>query len=169
MSDAIGAFMAGLVLSSTVAAARIRHLVVPFRDAFAAVFFFAFGLSIDPGAISSVPARPSSPSLSRWCWPRSAAIVVARHQRPRPSGDGADGHHGGVRGEFSLILVALAVGAGLDERLSPLIAVYVLVLAVLSPILAEHSDRLFRGVIGADPTDDAPAGRRAHRSEPGSG
>ena len=44
-----------------------------------------------------------------------------------------------ARGEFALILVALAAQAGLDRRLAPFVAVYVLTLAVVSPILATHS------------------------------
>ena len=44
-----------------------------------------------------------------------------------------------ARGEFALILVTLAVSAGLDERLVPFVGVYVLVLAVLSPLLAAQS------------------------------
>jgi Kef-type K+ transport system membrane component KefB len=44
-----------------------------------------------------------------------------------------------ARGEFALILVALATQAGLDRRLAPFVAVYVLTLAVVSPILATHS------------------------------
>ncbi|HRW41099.1 MAG TPA: hypothetical protein P5193_06075, partial [Microthrixaceae bacterium] len=44
-----------------------------------------------------------------------------------------------ARGEFALILVTLAAGAGLDDRLAPFVAVYVLVLAVASPILAHRS------------------------------
>jgi CPA2 family monovalent cation:H+ antiporter-2 len=49
ISDAIGALMAGLVLAESHAAERIARLVLPLHDAFAAAFFFAFGLSIDPG------------------------------------------------------------------------------------------------------------------------
>ena len=44
-----------------------------------------------------------------------------------------------ARGEFALILVALATEAGLDERLVPFVAVYVLALAVISPLLASRS------------------------------
>jgi CPA2 family monovalent cation:H+ antiporter-2 len=44
-----------------------------------------------------------------------------------------------ARGEFALILVALAVSARLDERLVPFVGGYVLVLAVLSPLLAAQS------------------------------
>ena len=49
VSDAIGAFMAGLILAGTALARRIERLAIPIRDAFAAVFFFTFGLQIRPG------------------------------------------------------------------------------------------------------------------------
>jgi Kef-type K+ transport system membrane component KefB len=49
-----------------------------------------------------------------------------------------------ARGEFALILVALATEAGLDPRFTPFVALYVLVLAVASPILASQSDHLAR-------------------------
>ena len=49
-----------------------------------------------------------------------------------------------ARGEFALILVTLAAEAGLDARLSPFIAIYVLVLALVSPILAQRSRTLAR-------------------------
>ena len=54
VSDAIGAFMVGLVLAESPAPERIERLVLPLRDAFAAVFFFAFGLTIDPGDAGDV-------------------------------------------------------------------------------------------------------------------
>ena len=57
VSDAIGAFMAGLVVAETAVAPRVRKLVLPFRDTFAALFFFTFGLTVDPGDVASV-ARP---------------------------------------------------------------------------------------------------------------
>jgi CPA2 family monovalent cation:H+ antiporter-2 len=176
VSDAIGAFMAGLVLSSTVAAARIRHLVVPLRDAFGAVFFFAFGLAIDPAAISSVLAPAAIAVAVSLALAVVAGLTVARingfdrRQVMRISTTLVS------RGEFSLILVTLAVGAGLDPRLSPLIGVYVLVLAVLSPVLAEHGDRLFHRSStdsstpdGESEPEDVPhLARRGERSGPGS-
>ena len=54
VSDAIGAFMIGLVLAETPVSHRIERLVLPLRDAFAAVFFFAFGLTIDPSDAGKV-------------------------------------------------------------------------------------------------------------------
>ena len=48
------------------------------------------------------------------------------------------------RGEFSLILATLGVTAGLDERLGPFVALYVLVLAILGPVLAARSETFAR-------------------------
>ena len=144
MSDAIGAFMAGLVLAGTAAARRIERLVLPLRDAFAAIFFFAFGLSIDPGDIGTVIVPAVAAILTSSVLAVVAAIGAARHQRPRSTGSRQHRVLGGGRGEFALILVALATAAGLDERLAPFVAIYVLVLAIVSPILASRSETLSR-------------------------
>jgi len=52
VAEAIGALLVGLVIAETEHSERIEHLVVPFRDFFGAMFFFSFGLSIDPLALS---------------------------------------------------------------------------------------------------------------------
>ncbi|WP_328863369.1 cation:proton antiporter [Streptomyces sp. NBC_00306] len=144
VADAIGAFMVGLMLGSTTSGERIRQLVHPLRDAFGAVFFFAFGLSIDPGDLPTV------------LWPVLAAVavtlvmnVLAGVAAARINGFGA-GPAANIsttllaRGEFALILATMAAAAGLDERLSPFIAGYVLVLAVLGPLAAGRSHWLAR-------------------------
>ncbi|HSS77360.1 MAG TPA: cation:proton antiporter, partial [Thermoanaerobaculia bacterium] len=41
-----------------------------------------------------------------------------------------------ARGEFSIVIAGLGVSAGLEPLLGPLSAAYVLLLAVLGPILA---------------------------------
>ena len=42
------------MVAATVVASRVERLVLPLRDAFAAVFFFVFGLSLDPGDAAGV-------------------------------------------------------------------------------------------------------------------
>jgi CPA2 family monovalent cation:H+ antiporter-2 len=144
ISEAIGALLAGLIIAETKAAPRIQHLVLPLRDAFAAVFFFAFGLTIDPGDAAAVAL------------PVIAAVlltlllnVVAGSVGARLYGLGAHAAaNAGLtllgRGEFSLILASFAVAAGLDARLAPFVALYVLVVAVVGPLLASRSDLLAR-------------------------
>lgn len=144
VADAIGAFMVGLMVGSTASGERVRKLVHPLRDAFGAIFFFGFGLSIDPGDLPTV------------LWPVLAAVavtllmnVLAGLGAARIYGFGA-GPAANIsttllaRGEFALILATMAATAGLDERLSPFIAGYVLLLAVLGPLAAGRSHWLAR-------------------------
>lgn len=142
VSDAIGAFMVGLILAETAVAPRIEKLVLPLRDAFAAVFFFAFGLSIDPGDIGDV-AGPVVIALTMSLVLNLLAGVLAARWHGygrRPAANVGFTILG--RGEFSLILATLAASAGLDERIQPFVAAYVLVLAVVGPLLAARSRNL---------------------------
>lgn len=136
VADAIGAFMAGLILAGTPSGPRIRRLVHPLRDAFAAIFFFAFGLAIDPADIASVAGPVAAATALTIVMNVAAGLLVARlyWYGIEPAADIATTLL--ARGEFALILAAMAAGAGLDGRLAPFIAGYVLVLAVLGPIVA---------------------------------
>ncbi|ONK15617.1 K(+)/H(+) antiporter YhaU [Streptomyces sp. MP131-18] len=148
VADAIAAFMVGLILGNTGSRGRILHLVHPLRDAFAAIFFFGFGLSIDPGDLPSV------------IWPVLAAVVVTLTMNllaglftariygfgPGPTANVATTLL--ARGEFALILATMAAAAGLDPRLSPFIAGYVLILAVVAPLVAGRSYWLARVLPG---------------------
>lgn len=153
VADAIGAFMVGLMLGSTTSGTRILKLVHPLRDAFGAIFFFAFGLSINPGDLPSV------------LWPVLAAVAVtvlmnvfagmatAKIYAFGPKATANVSTTLLARGEFALILATMAAGAGLDERLSPFIAGYVLLLAVLSPLAAGRSHWLARILPGGRTRD----------------
>src|SRR5262245_55519285 len=54
LSEAIGALLAGVVLSETSVRDEFEERFFSWRDVFAALFFFVFGLSIDVGAIGDV-------------------------------------------------------------------------------------------------------------------
>ncbi|MFB6665209.1 cation:proton antiporter [Streptomyces parvus] len=154
VADAIGAFMVGLMLGSTSSGDRILKLVHPLRDAFGAIFFFAFGLSIDPGDLPSV------------LWPVVAAVVLTLAMNIAAGLAAAKVYSFGAqatsniattlvaRGEFALILATMAAAAGLDERLSPFIAGYVLLLAVLAPLAAGRSHWLARILPSGREKDD---------------
>ncbi|WP_328581977.1 cation:proton antiporter [Streptomyces sp. NBC_00370] len=149
VADAIGAFMVGLMLGSTTSGERIRKLVHPLRDAFGAIFFFGFGLSINPGDLPSV------------LWPVLAAVGVTLAMNVFAGLAAARVYRFGAgqaanisttllaRGEFALILATMAAAAGLDPRLAPFIAGYVLVLAVLGPLAAGRSAWLARILPGS--------------------
>ncbi|MDI3388551.1 cation:proton antiporter [Streptomyces sp. B-S-A8] len=160
VADAIGAFMVGLMLGSTTSGERILKLVHPLRDAFGAIFFFAFGLSIDPGDLPTV------------LWPVLAAVVLTLVMNILAGLAAAKVYDFGpgpaanisttllARGEFALILATMAAAAGLDERLSPFIAGYVLLLAVLGPLAAGRSPLLARVLPGRRGVPARPAEER---------
>ncbi|MEU3936766.1 cation:proton antiporter [Streptomyces sp. NPDC029044] len=160
VADAIGAFMVGLILAGTPSGPRIRDLVHPLRDAFAAIFFFAFGLSIDPGDIVSVVGPVAAAAALTLVMNVLAGLLVARvyGYGIEPAAEIATTLV--ARGEFALILAAMAAGAGLDARLAPFIAGYVLVLAVLGPIAAGRAHLLagaLRAGQGSLPRRTSPA------------
>ena len=131
--------MAGLVLAGTASARRIQRLVLPLRDAFAALFFFAFGLSIDVGDFGEVVAPAVAAVAMSIVLAVIAGVGVARINGLDREAAANIAFTVVARGEFALILVALAIQAGLDGRLAPFVALYVLALAVISPLLAAQS------------------------------
>jgi K+:H+ antiporter subunit KhtU len=135
VSSAVGAFLVGVALSGPVAH-QARRLVGPLRDLFAALFFLFFGLQIDPSTLPPViwqagllaVVTAGTKLVTGWWAARRAGLGTASGLRA-----------GAVlvaRGEFSVVIAGLGVGAGLEPRLGPLSAAYVLLLAVLGPILA---------------------------------
>ncbi|MFF0383809.1 cation:proton antiporter [Streptomyces sp. NPDC004673] len=157
VADAIGAFMVGLILAGTSSGPRIRKLVHPLRDAFAAIFFFAFGLALDPARLASVAGPVAAAAALTIVMNVIAGLLVARTYGygPEPAADIATTLV--ARGEFALILGAMAVSAGLDGRLSSFIAGYVLVLAILGPIIAKRADLLARAMRAVRPAPPSPA------------
>lgn len=158
VSDAIGAFMAGLVLAESPVAQRIERLVLPLRDAFAAAFFFAFGLTIDPGDAADVAGPVAIAVVLSIVLNVTAGVVAARLQGFGRTAAANIGLTILGRGEFSLILATLAAAAGLDGRIGPFVAMYVLVLAVLGPLLAARS-QVFARVLPARMFPPAPEHR----------
>jgi CPA2 family monovalent cation:H+ antiporter-2 len=163
VSDAIGAFMIGLILGATSKAKRLRTLTHPLRDAFGAIFFFSFGLSIDPGNILEVAPQVGLAALCTVVLALVAGMIAARlHGFGRlPAAN--IGLTVLTRGEFSLILAALAVGAGLDPRIGPFTAGYVLVLAIVGPLAVSSSGRLARLLPARLLPERVPAGQTEPR------
>ena len=139
VSDAIGAFLAGQVVAGTSVAHRVERLVLPLRDLFAAMFFFAFGLSVDPGALSSVAGPVLIAVTVTVIGCIIAGVFAARIQKLGAYAAANIGLTVLARGEFSLILASLALAAGLDGRIGPFTAGYVLVLAIAGPLAASRS------------------------------
>ena len=154
LSEAIGALMAGVILSETTVRGEVEERFLGFRDLFGALFFFAFGLTIDVEALGSVG------------WLVGIAVVVS--VIGKIAGVYGAGILGGftrrqslnagaalvARGEFTIVLAQLAASnASLTESTrSDLVAfagLYVLATSVIGVVLMKESKRLGRLIFPA--------------------
>jgi CPA2 family monovalent cation:H+ antiporter-2 len=153
LSEAVGALMAGVVLSETSVREEIEERFFSFRDVFAALFFFVFGLSIDVARIGSV------------AWILAAAVVAALVGKV--GGGYVAGVVGGftrrqsfnagvalvAHGEFTVILAQIAsdnaqISDQTQAKLVAFAGLYVLITATIGVALMKESKligrRLFR-------------------------
>jgi CPA2 family monovalent cation:H+ antiporter-2 len=133
VSAEIGAFLVGIALSGPIAD-QSHRLLAPLRDLFAAMFFFFFGLQIDPSTLP--PALPLAVGLGLV---NALTKVLTGYWAAKRAGvDRQGSFRAGMtlvaRGEFSIVIAGL--GAGIEPRLGPLAAAYVLFLAILGPFFA---------------------------------
>lgn len=138
VSSAIGAFLVGIAFSGPLAK-QSHRLIAPLRDLFAALFFFFFGLQIDPRSLKSMALLAIVLGVIT-----AATKVLTGYFSVTFSGlDKGTGFRSGTvlisRGEFSIVIATL--GAALDAKLGSLAAAYVLFLEILGPICARLANR----------------------------
>ncbi len=154
LSEAIGALMAGVVLAETSVRDEVEDRFLGFRDVFAALFFFVFGLSIDVGALDQVG------------WLVALAVVLSL------VGKVAGGYGAGLvggftrrqslnvgaalvaHGEFTIILAQIAgensaIRAEDRADLAAFAGLYVLASATLGLLLMKESKRVGRALFPA--------------------
>jgi CPA2 family monovalent cation:H+ antiporter-2 len=123
-----------------------------------------FGLQTDPGSIPPVALAAVALALVTAVTKIATGWWAARRAGVGPRGRWRAGTALVARGEFSIVIAGLAVAAGREPALGPLAAAYVLVLAVLGPILARAADPL-RVALTSVPR--ALGGRRSARRPAG--
>jgi monovalent cation:H+ antiporter-2, CPA2 family len=144
LSEAIGALMAGVVLSETSVREEIEERFFSFRDVFAALFFFVFGLSIDVSAIDDVG----------WILAGAVAVTLVGKVGSTMWAGRVGGFtrrqslNAGValvaHGEFTVILAQLAtenpaIPAAQQAELVAFAGLYVLITATLGVVLMKES------------------------------
>src|SRR5215216_6102086 len=149
LSEAIGALMAGVILAETSVRREIEERFLSFRDIFAALFFFVFGLTIDVGAVGDIG------------WLLALAVVLSGASKLAGGfGAGLVGGFGRrqsvnvgaalvAHGEFTIILAQIASGnsaipVGDREDLVAFTGLYVLATATLGVVLMKESKRIGR-------------------------
>ncbi|GAA1996676.1 cation:proton antiporter [Microbacterium ulmi] len=139
VSAAVGAFLVGIAISGP-AAEHAERLLAPLRDLFAAVFFLFFGLSTDPADLVPVLVPAAVLAVVTMATKIATGWFAARKAGIAEAGRWRAGFALTPRGEFSIVIAGLAVGAGVEPSLAALATAYVLITIVVGPLLTRIPD-----------------------------
>jgi CPA2 family monovalent cation:H+ antiporter-2 len=138
ISAAVGALLVGIGMSGP-GIQGARQLLTPLRDFFAAMFFAFFGLSIDPSQLPSVLGTATVLAVVTGGTKFATGWLIGRREGCDSSARLRSGALLVARGEFSIVITVIAVASGL-EFVGPLAAAYVLVLAVVGPLVVRATE-----------------------------
>jgi CPA2 family monovalent cation:H+ antiporter-2 len=151
LSEAVGALLAGILLSGSEVRDQIEQQLLGLRDFAAAIFFFAFGLEVDLGEaddaaywlLLAVPLAVAGKLVGGYLSGRATGFTSRESVNV--------GTALVARGEFTIILANLAAGGvALDAQfrglVSPFAGLFVLATAVVGVVLMRESRRIGRVV-----------------------
>lgn len=149
LSEAVGALLAGVLLSGSEVRDQIEQQLLGLRDFAAAIFFFAFGLEVDlrdggdvaDWLLLAVPVAVAGKLVGGYLAGRSTGFTSRESVNV--------GAALVARGEFTIILANLAAGgAALDaafrDRVEPFAGLFVLATAVIGVVFMRESRRVGR-------------------------
>ncbi|GAB1156325.1 MULTISPECIES: cation:proton antiporter [Paenibacillus] len=143
VAEAIGALMMGLVLGESRHANRIEHQVMPFKDFFGAIFFFSFGLTIEPSSLGGAVGMTIIAVILTIASNYGAGMIAGRMSGMTPKASLKVGFTLVSRGEFSIIMANIGKAGGLMVSIQSFAVLYVLILAVLGPILTKEAPWIY--------------------------
>jgi CPA2 family monovalent cation:H+ antiporter-2 len=163
LSEVIGAFMFGLLISETLHKERVHTVFLPFQQFFAALFFVAFGMQIDYRAFVDVAGTGLVLFFAAVSGKLLAGFLAGRWQGLPTAASWNIGFAMVAKGEFSIILAGVAAQvARPDLHLGALIAFLVLLLSITGPTMMKESFTIINAVGRAwAASREALFGRRA--------
>jgi CPA2 family monovalent cation:H+ antiporter-2 len=158
MSEAVGALMAGVVLSESGVREEIEQRFFALRDVFAALFFFAFALTIDLGMLGEVGWIVALAVVATLAGKVGVGLFAGRLGGFTPRQGLNAGSALVAHGEFTIVLAQLAVGnAALAvshrEDIAAFAGLYVLATATIGVVLLKESKRLGRALVPTPAVD----------------
>ena len=159
VSEAVAAFFVGAAVSETRHVSRIESVLAPARELFAPVFFFAIGLATDPQAVLAAGVPLLAGVVVSVVGKLTSGYLGGRAHRLNRRRSLRVGTGLVARGEFSLVVAALAATAGstaLRETIPAFAVGYVLAMSVIGTVLMRGSGRI-EAVLGlASPSSPNP-------------
>jgi CPA2 family monovalent cation:H+ antiporter-2 len=148
VSVALGAFLAGVVLSESDLSHQAAADALPLRDAFAVLFFVSVGMLFDPEVVLREPlAIVLALGIVLVLKPLVSAAIVAAFRYSARTALQTGGYRAQI-GEFSFVLVGVAASVGLaDRRVSDIVIAVALVSIALAPVSTRAARLLELGLL----------------------
>ncbi len=146
VAEAIGALLVGLVFAESVHAKRIEHNILPFKEFFGAVFFFSFGLTIDPLSLGGAVWMAVIAAVLTIIGNLVSGIIAGRTAGINGKARANIGLTLVSRGEFSIIMANMGKAGGLLPVIQSFAVLYVLILAITGPLMAKQSAPIYNGL-----------------------
>ena len=158
VSFALGAFFAGMVMHGSGIATRAAEQSLPFRDAFAVLFFVAVGMMFDPAILVRDPAAVAATVAIVVLGKSAAAIaIMVLFRQSRPVIWTVAAALAQV-GELTLVMTDQALRQGLLPAAGRDLAVSAVLISIaLNPLAFMLAARLARGRARARDTKEEPA------------
>ncbi|WP_206735098.1 monovalent cation:proton antiporter-2 (CPA2) family protein [Bosea sp. Tri-44] len=156
LSMAMGAFLAGVMLSSSSYRHQIESDIEPFRGLLMGLFFLAVGMSLNLAVVAAewrlLLAMLAAFTIAKGVVVYSVALLFGGSSRQAL-------HRTSMflqGGEFAFVLYAAATSAGvIDARENALFSTVVILSMALTPLLMIAADRLLRSEASMDGVDAA--------------
>jgi monovalent cation:H+ antiporter-2, CPA2 family len=158
MSEAVGALLAGVILSDSGVREEIEQRFFALRDVFAALFFFVFALTIDLGKVGEVGWIVLLAVIVTLVGKVGVGVLAGRLGGFTPRQGLNAGAALVAHGEFTVVLAQLAAGnAALAvahrEDIAAFAGLYVLATATIGVVLLKESKRIGRALLPAPALD----------------
>ena len=159
LSEAIGAFLAGLLLSETRQRHRISEAIKPFQQFSTAIFFVVFGMSIDYKHVENmIPIGVFIFIVSSFSKVYGGYFIGKKYTLSKRASIRL-GFSLIPRGEFSIILAGtIAMNPNVPYPLKSLTGIYVLLSAILGSIIMKESDWFMKWFIERKDTETKQMG-----------
>jgi CPA2 family monovalent cation:H+ antiporter-2 len=143
LSPALGAFVAGMLISETQYRYEVEEDIKPFRDVLLGLFFISTGMMLDPVAIWHDLAGVLAVLALLLAVKLAVVGVVSRLLGASPGTALRSGLWLCAAGEFGFVLLARATDTGLiaPDLIQPVLAAMVLSM-IVAPLIVQFSDRV---------------------------
>ncbi|HXR56764.1 MAG TPA: cation:proton antiporter [Casimicrobiaceae bacterium] len=145
LSLALGAFLAGMLISETEFRYQVEDDIKPFRDVLLGLFFITIGMMLDLHIDDVVAGE----ALLLLIFPVGAklvlVVVLARVFGAPPATALRTGFYLAQAGEFALVMLALATGHRfISPRFEQAVLAAMILSMLLAPLMIQHAERFVR-------------------------